>query len=285
MRKIHLSLLILTLTFFGCQTKSIQVHTLKLKGSESMFEPFRALIRDFESIQDSVKLTLEGGGSRTALPAVAKEEVHIGLSSYPFNLDEVLGVSHGISELVVAYDGIVIISNESNPIDQLTNEQITGIYNGTITDWSQLGGDSGAIKPIIRNQNSGTQKFFTEHFSLGTISENALVMDKNNHIVSQVNKDSNSIGFIGFAHVTVNVKDLKVPSAKFSDDSMFVYPSSRSISEGHYPLKRALRIYYKGEGDYATKAFIAYLKSQRGSEVLEKHGLIANTSSQSLARS
>ena len=243
-----------------------------------MIEPFKALKVDFESIQDSISIMLEGGGSKTALGALVKEEAHIGMSSYPFDLDKVLGSDHGINENVVAYDGIIIINNERNPVEELTNEQISGIYNGNYTDWSQLGGDSGTIRPLIRNQRSGTQKFFVEHFKLNSVATSALVVDENKEIVKKVNNDVNSIGFIGFAYVTINVKDVKIPSDRFEYDSIFVYPSIRTIQEGNYPLKRSLRIYYKNDSNEQVKAFVAYIKSTRGQEVLEQHGLITSQS-------
>ncbi|WP_109832131.1 PstS family phosphate ABC transporter substrate-binding protein [Reichenbachiella versicolor] len=273
-----LYLLITLYILIGCQSNKSEKFTVKLKGSESMFGSFKALKNDFESIQDSIKLELEGGGSKTALPSVANGLADIGLSSYPFDVNDILGKGHGVDEMIVAYDGIIIINNESNPIDQLTNEQITGIYDGTYTDWGQIGGRPGIIKPIIRDENSGTQKFFREHFRLDTIPDYALVAEKNNEIVAKVNADPNSIGYIGFAYVTLNVKDVKVPSTKSIDDSMFIYPSTRTISEGHYPLKRSLRIYFKSDKNDYVKAFLSYIRSNRGKDILDEQGLIVASS-------
>lgn len=250
---------------------------IRMKGSESMHEPFNAIREDFEMQQDSLTMSLDGGGSRIGLMAIKNEEVDIGLSSYRFDIDSLFGEGHDVAEHLVAFDGIVLINNEQNPINQLTNEEIWGIYSGHYTDWSQLGGKRGKIRPIVRDQNSGTQKFFIEHYGVDSITAHATVAQENEEIVSMVLEDPNGIGFIGYAYVTLNVKDISVPSMKTRGDTSFVYPSFSSIQQGAYPLKRSLMIYCKQEPSAAVGAFLSYLNSPRGQDVLEKNGLISTS--------
>ncbi len=265
------TLLVIFVIFIGCDTQK-NARFIKLRGSESMHEPFAALKAAFESSQDSIKVILEGGGSRTGLMGIQNEEIDIGLSSYHFDIDSILGNDNNIKEQVVAYDGIVLINNERNPITHLTDEQVTGIFTGKYTDWAQLGGQPGKIQPIIRNKNSGTQKFFAEYFKIDQVPTNALIAEENHEIVQGVLSDQNGIGFVGYAYVTLNVKDLSISSMDNSEEQVF--PSKRSILAGAYPLKRGLRIYYQSIPRPEVNVFLEFLASDKGQQTLELHGLI-----------
>ncbi|MBU2912796.1 MULTISPECIES: PstS family phosphate ABC transporter substrate-binding protein [Reichenbachiella] len=277
MRIIRLLPAVIIILQFSCSSVTREKQVLKIKGSESMHETFDALKRDFEKLQDTLSLEIEGGGSRTGLMAIKDHSVDIGLSSYAFDLDSVLGANHGVKEQIVAYDGIVIINNDLNPIEQLTREQIGGIYRGEIVDWSELGGEPGKIMPVMRDQNSGTQKYFSEFFELSTISEDAVIASENNEIVSKVYEDKRGIGFIGFAYVTLNVRELQLPSIK-EKDTFFIAPSFKTIRQGEYPLRRGLRMYYEDKENAKVTSFLSYLSSERAQNIIEGNGLISNVS-------
>ena len=264
------------ITVTGCK-KEKKVYTLRIKGSESMHETFSALEADFEKLQDTIQLTIEGGGSRTGLMAIRENSVDIGLSSYPFDLDSMLGVDHGVSQLVVAHDGIVLISNENNPIHELSNEEISAIFSGKVEDWEAIGNYKGKITPIIRNENSGTQQFFSDYFDLDSPSRTALVALENREIVDKVTSDPNSIGFIGFAYFTESVNNILVQSKGDSNRSGgFVEPSFRNVNTGQYPLTRSLQIYYRTNENRAVSAFLQYLQTPRAQSVIESYGLIVD---------
>lgn len=273
MRIINLIFITLLILQVSCQSLQKEKAILRIKGSESMHETFIALKKDYEKIQDTLAIQIEGGGSRTGLMAIHDQKVDIGLSSYAFDLDSVLGPSHGVAEKVVAYDGIVIINNDKNPIGQLTKEQIGKIYRGEIKDWSELGGKPGEILPIVRDGNSGTQKYFAEYFGLDTTSSLAEVALDNKEIVHKVYQDDRRIGFIGFAYVTLHVQDLQLPS-NIEKDTFFISPSFNSIRMGEYPLKRDLRIYYQKDSKPEVNAFVSYLKSERAQSIIERNGLV-----------
>ncbi|PIB34329.1 hypothetical protein BFP72_02275 [Reichenbachiella sp. 5M10] len=267
---------------FSCRSTEKERQVIYIKGSESMHETFNALKEDFEKTQNTWSIEIQGGGSRTGLMAIKDNQVDIGMSSYGFNLDSILGENHGVEERVVAYDGIVLINNDENPIGQLTNDQIGKIYRGEIVDWSEVGGDPGKIMPIIRNQNSGTQKYFSEFFGLDSLSKDAVVAAENNEIVTKVYEDKRGIGFIGFAYVTLNVKELQLPSVK-KTDTFFISPSFKTIRMGEYPLRRGLRIYYREQQDQKVEAFLGYLASERAHNIIERNGLISNRANEKVS--
>lgn len=262
---------------FACSPTK-ENYVLKIKGSESMNEMFLALKSDFEKKQDSITLIIEGGGSRLGLKAIVLDHADIGLSSFRFNLDSLLGFDHGIKERVVAYDGIVLINHDMNPITKLTNEQVRGIFSGRYTDWSQIGKNSGPILPIVRDSNSGTQKFFNSYFGIQKLSTDTFVAGTNNEIVHEILGKPNSIGYIGMSYFSIGVNNIKVPSDNDSGGS-FIDPAPSNILNGTYPLKRALNIYYSNEKAPYVKAFLKYLSTNEARNIIESLGLVAEVNS------
>jgi phosphate transport system substrate-binding protein len=279
----QLVLFIICISIFSCsQTKSHNDYVLRIKGSESMHEAFEMLKVEFERTQDSVTIIIEGGGSFTGLSAIDDNSADIGLSSYNFNLDSVLGAGHDVISQVVAFDGIVIISNTKNPITKMTDEQISGIYEGEITDWSQLGGEPGRIVPVMRDENSGTQKFFIEHFQVNKFNPMALVEKENKAIVSRVQENENGIGFIGFGYFTMGTNSIELANIS-GVEGEFISPTFENLDAGTYPLKRALYMYFRKDENPATKAFLKYLGSIEAHLVIKEHGLIPKMSKSSMA--
>ncbi len=283
MNKNQLVIFIISLIAFSCSTeREPKNYTLRLKGSESMHEAFEMLKAEFERAQDSIKITIEGGGSFTGLSAIKERTADIGLSSYEFDLEAELGAGHDVTEQVVAYDGIVIISNMNNPISRMTNEQVSGIYTGKITDWSQIGGEPGRIVPVMRDENSGTQKFFTDYFHVNKFNPLVLIEKENKAIVSRVQENENGIGFIGFGYFTMGTHSVEISSGD-TQDSAFISPTFENLGQGLYPLKRSLLMYYRKGENPAVRAFLKYLGSNEAHLVIKEHGLIPKVTGDSMA--
>lgn len=247
-----------------------------------MHAAFDMLKSEFERTQDSVKIIIEGGGSRTGLMAIKEGTADVGLSSYRFNLDSILGAEHGVTEHIVAYDGIVLICNKENPVDKLTNDQITGIFSGGVSDWSQLGGRPGRIVPVIRDQNSGTQKFFQSYFKIEKPNPLAIISTENKSIVSRVTENQNGIGFIGFGYFTERIKSLDIPST-VEDSSAYASATFRNLGAGRYPLKRSLQMYYRDSQNPGLQAFLQYLETTEAALLIKEQGLLPKQDNRSVA--
>lgn len=237
-----------------------------------MHAVFDDLKKNFEKNNHDIHISIDGGGSKTGLMAIKENQVDIGLSSFAFDLSEELGDSHDVVEKVVAYDGIVLITNENNPLDSLKDVEIERIYEGLVDDWSQIGGRPGAIVPIVRNENSGTQRFFQSHFSIDQITPAAEISEENKDIVDRVQADVNAIGFIGFAYFTQGVHEMKLAT---EDSNRFRLPTKRNLLNNSYPLKRGLRIYYQRPSRAKISKFLDYLNSAEAKAIIESYGLIA----------
>ncbi len=227
-----------------------------------------------------MKIALEGGGSQKGLDAIRNNHADIGLSSFGFNLDSLMGNDHEVIEEIMAYDGIVLINNEHNPVRKLTNQQVAEIYTGEISDWSQLGGKQGTIEPIARDENSGTQKLFTTYFGIDKLSEVTLIAHENVEIVSQVIQNPNAIGFVGFAYFSIGVNDILIPAKNGVDTTDYVLPTHHTITRNIYPLRRSLRMYYKQKTENpGMNAFLTYLKTKRAISVIESFEVLTEPDS------
>jgi phosphate transport system substrate-binding protein len=263
------------LLILSCSQKKAKSYELRVKGSESLYDTFVALKSGFEKNQDSIKLLIEGGGSRTGLAAIRSGKADIGLSSYRFPLDTLFGINHGVNEIIVAYDGIVVVNNKRNPMMQLNNKQIQQIFEGKISNWSEIGGKDGVITRIIRDKNSGTQKFFQEYFDISEMAKSSIVEKDNKHIVERVFNNENAIGFISFSYFAEQINSVQLQNKHSLVSALtFVDPAFKTLENGAYPLRRSLQLYYS-DGHEGLNPFLDYLKSKEAKSILEMHGMLS----------
>ena len=157
----------------GCSEKT--TGTVSTDGSTSMEKVIGALGESFMEQNKGVTFTYNPTGSGSGISAVSEGRCDIGLSSRALKDDEKAG---GLTETVLAYDGIAIIVNNENKVEDLTLDQISKIYTGEITDWSEVGGGSGEIVLIGREAGSGTRD---EHQGLLQVSSGAYFHRRRHH--------------------------------------------------------------------------------------------------------
>jgi len=166
----------------------------------------------------------------------------------------------------IAKDGLVLIVNPKNPIQNLTSDQIRDIYAATITDWSQLGGTKSKINIIAREEGSGTRSAFTE-LIMGEeeITPKAIVQDSNGAVRQLVADDPNAIGFISLGLVSDEVKALHLDG---------IEATRENIMNGSYRLSRQFLFVTDGEPTGLDKKFIDFTLSSEGQRLLVNEGLI-----------
>jgi phosphate transport system substrate-binding protein len=166
----------------------------------------------------------------------------------------------------IARDGLAVIVHPSNPIQNLTLNQIRDIYAATVSDWSQLGGPKSKIHIITREDGSGTRAAF-ESLVMGKaeITPRAMVQDSNGAVRQLVADDPNSIGFISLGLVNQKVKALELGG---------VAATRENVINGSYGLSRPFLFITRGQPRGKTKQFIDFTLSAEGQELLAKEGLI-----------
>lgn len=230
-------------------------------GSTSVQPYAEVLAEEYMLLNPESPIDIQGGGSSAGITAAQTQSADIGMSSRSLQVDEL-----DLWQVEIAVDGLVLIVNPKNPIEDLSLNQIRDIYAGTITQWSQLGGSSSKIHLIAREEGSGTRSAFTE-LVMGEveITPKAIVQDSNGSVMQLVAGDPNSIGFISMGLVNDQVKALALDG---------VEASGENIMNNTYILARPFLFVTKDVPTGLTKDFIDFILSSEGQKILSGEGLI-----------
>ncbi len=224
------------------------------KGSDTLVNLALAWAEAYMAEHPEVRISVTGGGSGTGIAAMINGTVDIANASRAMKPEEIAAAqANGIDpvEFVVARDAIAVVVHPSNPVDRLTLRQISDIYTGKITNWSQVGGEDRPIVLLSRESNSGTYVYFLENvIRLGDkesdllFSPDTLLMPSSEGISAEVRQNPNSIGYDGLGYVT---PEQKVVAVAQDAQSPYVLPSVETVNDGSYPISRPLYMYTAGE--------------------------------------
>lgn len=244
---------------------------ISLKGSDTVLPLVQAEAEEFMNENPNKSVTVTGGGSGVGITALIDGEVDIATASREIKNEEVeYARANGINpvEHVIAYDGISVIVNPQNPVSELTFGQLRGIYNGSVTNWKEVGGEDRPIVAISRDSSSGTYEYFKEEVLLGDeFRPDALTQPATGVIIGEVSQNPNAVGYIGVAYLDKSVKGLNLDGGNGS-----VPPTPENIISGAYPLSRPLYFYTNGEPSGLTKEFIDFVMSEKGQNLISEVG-------------
>lgn len=239
--------------------------TITMNGSTSMEKLTNSLNEVFSNKYPKVSATVQFTGSSAGIEAVVNKTVDIGNSSRALKQEE---KEQGIVENIVAIDGIAIIVDPANGVTDITKEQLTNIYNGTITNWSELGGANQGIVVIGREAGSGTRGAFEEILDLKDKAVYAQEIDSTGAVVGKVASTPGAIGYVSLDVINDTVKALNIDSFE---------PSVENIKSGSYTLSRPFIMATNGEISQQSpqvQEFFNFISSEEGKAIIEKVGLI-----------
>nr|WP_284345846.1 phosphate ABC transporter substrate-binding protein [[Clostridium] colinum] len=241
--------------------------TVTINGSTSMEKLTNYLAEVFMQKHPNVFVTAQFTGSSAGIEAVANKTVDIGNSSRALKQSE---LDKGVVENVVAIDGIAIITHSKNSVDNLTLDQLRGIYEGTIKNWSEVGGEDAGIVVIGREAGSGARGAFEEIIDLEDKCKYSQEIDSNGAVVGKVDSTPGSIGYVSLDVIhNFTVKPLQIDGFE---------PSVENIKSGDYVLSRPFVMATKGEISEQrpeVQEIFNFLSSEEGKYLIEKVGLIS----------
>ena len=260
-RIIGLIILIFSMSMITACTKTSSSGTI-VAGSTSVQPYAEVLAEEYMILNPGSQIDIQGGGSSAGITAAETESAAIGMSSRGLKDDEM-----HLWHIEIAKDGLVLIVNPDNPVDNLSLDQIRDIYSGIITDWSQVGGVEARINLIAREEGSGTRSAFIDLVMREgeEITPKAIVQDSNGSVMQLVAGDPNSIGFISLGLVNDNIKALDIDG---------IEATAENIMNNSYTLARPFLFVTKDEPTGLTKDFIDFILSSDGQEILSSEGLI-----------
>ncbi len=252
-----------TLTLFaGCSKKSGgQVTT---DGSTSMEKVIGALGEAFMQNNNGVTFAYNPTGSGSGIQAVLEGRCDIGLSSRSLKDEE---KSEGLKETVLAYDGIAIVVNNENPINDLTIEQIASIYKGEITNWKDVGGADAEIVVIGREAGSGTRDGFESITKTDGSCKYRQELTSTGDVINTVSKNPNAIGYASLASVGDSTKTLTVGG---------VTPTEATIKDGSYLIQRPFVLVTKDGAELSETAqlFFDYATGKEAASIISNAGAV-----------
>lgn len=269
-----------TLTmWFGCGRKSESPATkasIDIKGSDTMVNLMSALAEAYMKAHPGKQVAVTGGGSGTGVAALINGTTDICASSRSMQDKEIeLAKSKNIQpkEVVIGMDGLAVMVNKSNPADSLTLEQIKQIFQGTVTDWSAVGGNKGDILIHSRESNSGTYVYFKEHvLNKGDFANNARLMTSTAALVQEISTNVNAIGYGGEAYGKQG--NIKMMHVRKEPGAPAVFPTEESVRSGTYPIARPLFLYTNGAATGLVSEFISFCNSAEGQKIVREVGYV-----------
>jgi len=227
----------------------------------------------------SVYIDIHAHGSSTGFKGLHLKTADIALASRSIKPTEKAQLKHYgnmssfNAEHVVAIDGLAVVVNPSNPIEQLTVEQVAQIFSGKIRNWREVGGLNHAINIYARDDNSGTWDTFSS-LVLGkshNLSASAARFESNDQLSDSVARDVAGIGFVGLASVRRS-KALAIQE----QDSTPLLPEPLYVATEDYALARRLYMYTPAYGNKPeVDEFIAFAHSITGQKIVEEIGFIS----------
>ena len=238
--------------------------TVSTDGSTSMEKVIGALSEAFMEANSKVTVTYNPTGSGTGITAVSEGRCDIGLSSRSLKDDE---KASGLVETVLAYDGIAVIVNPANGVEDLSLEQIAKIYTGEITNWSEVGGSDAEIVLIGREAGSGTRSGFEEIVDVKDKCQYRQELTSTGDVIAAVSQNPDAIGYASLASVKDTVKALKVAG---------VAPSEETVKDGSYLIQRPFVLVTK-EGvtlSPVAQAFFDYATGGEANDIITAAGVV-----------
>lgn len=264
---------------FGCKTQSSQQSSqqqsqqkvsITMNGSTTVFPIAQKIAEVYMQNHPNVTISVEGTGSGNGIAALIDGTTDIANSSREVTDDEInkakaKGVN--LNPIPIALDALSVVVNPSNPITNLTKDQVVGIFTGKITNWKEVGGPDKEIVVVSRDTSSGTYGAFME-LALpkgAQITDKAIYQSSNQTVKNTVATTENAIGYIGLGYVDSSVKAVSYDG---------VTPTNENVLNKTYKLSRHLYMITNGEPQGEIKNLIDFVLSKDGQDIVESVGFI-----------
>ncbi len=247
----------------------------KVKGSDTCLPLSQKFAEVYNKKNPGSGISVLGGGSGVGIAALISNTTDIAQSSRKMKMDEKMKIQEAgkiVREKIFAYDALAVIVNPSNPVSQLTREQLESIFTGKVTNWKQVGGPDLKIIVYSRETSSGTYEFFKEHvMKKKNFAASALMMAATGAVVQSVSQTKGAIGYVGLAYIEKDVKALKV---SYDSGKSFVMPNVNNAKNKSYPITRPLYYYYVSGVEGKIKPLVDFILSPEGQNIVLAEGYV-----------
>ena len=233
-------------------------YTIEVGGSTSVTPLMELLAQEYQKQNPNIKININGTGSGDGINN-AGILYQIGMSSRELTPAE---QGRGLKEEIIAIDGIAVIVNSSNPADNLTMDQIRGIFTGEITNWSQVSGGakSGQIAVVSREEGSGTRGAFEELVGFsGKLVKGAIEFTSTGSIMSSISTNADAIGYVSLGSLNNTVKGVSVGGVK---------ATNANVVNGTYKIARPFIVLSGSNVHSESTAFLNWMLGTAGQDIV-----------------
>jgi phosphate transport system substrate-binding protein len=242
---------------------------IRVRGSDSMADLVDSLAKEFMKANPNCNIIVSGGSSgKDSFSALLSKEAEIVMQSHDVDKPEVQAAEKKgleIEEKIVGWGGIVIVVNPSNPVNELTVEQVRKLFTGEYSNWKQVGGNDEPVTVFnVGDNRVGTLEYFTKEFLKAPIAANAVTKAYFRSVIPAVVESKNSAGYVRVRNI-VQLQEkgqetkIKILAIKKGEGSTAILPSRASVDDGTYPITRPYYLYMDGKGSgKTTKAFMEF---------------------------
>lgn len=236
--------------------------TVATGGSTSMQSLMSMMQEAFMAENQGVTVTYDPTGSGAGITGASDGTLDIGLSSRALHDDET-----DVEAITVCLDGIAIVTNTANPVENLTLEQLAGIFTGEITNWSEVGGNDAEIVVIGREAGSGTRDGFEEIVGVADQCQYDQELTATGAVTAAVAANENAIGYASLSAVDDTVNDPTVEGVVCSEET---------VQDGSYVLQRPFNFVVKKDAELseAAQAFITWATDGSANEWILEAGCV-----------
>jgi phosphate transport system substrate-binding protein len=256
----------------GVETAELE-GTIDIQGSDTLLNLATAWSEAFMDENLGVDISVQGGGSGTGIAALINGTVDFANASRGMKDEEKseLEAQGGSAvEIPVAIDGIAVVVNPGNGVDELTMAQLGEIFRGEKTNWKDFGGADLPIVILSRDSSSGTYEYFKEEVvaaedETAEFAQSAKLLPSNQAIADEITSNKGAIGYLGLGYLTDSVKVVAIDG---------VAASIETAADGSYPISRYLYMYSNGEPEGVMAAYIEWILGAEGQALVADEGFV-----------
>ena len=234
-----------------------------LTGSSTVAPLASEIAKRYEKENPGIRVDVQSGGSSRGIADVRQQVADIGMVSRSLNDQET-----DLKAFPIAKDGIAMIVHKDNPVGQLTEEQVIGIYTDKINNWRQLGGQDAPITVVNKAEGRSTLELFLKHFKLESPKIKAdVVIGDNEQGIKTVAGNPNSVGYVSVGTAASQVQNggpIKLLPLNG------VSASLETIKDETFPLSRSLTLITKGTPNESQQKFLDFAQSQQVHDIVEE---------------
>ncbi|MCP2728802.1 phosphate ABC transporter substrate-binding protein [Limnofasciculus baicalensis] len=247
--------------------ESSKAGKLVLTGSSTVAPLAAEIGKRFESQHPGVRVDVQSGGSSRGVTDARQGLADIGMVSRALKDEE-----KDLQSFAIANDGVGIIVHKDNPIQSLSDAQVTSIYTGKVTNWKNVGGKDGTITVVSKAEGRSTLELFTHYFKLKNSDIKAqVIVGDNEQDIKTVVGNLNAIAYVSIGTAEYGItRGTPIKLLPVSGISA----TTEDVKNGTFPISRSLNLVTKTQPEGLAKEFIDFAQSTEVQDIVKEQNFV-----------